>query len=235
VVEAALWALFGQTSLVLGALVAIRFDVPKRALGLVAGFGAGTLVAAAAFELSVPAFRAAGARTTGVWLAIGAVTFYGADRIMARRAGDDPDHASVGIALGALLDGVPESVAIAISTIGGSSVSGAMVLAVLFSNLPEGMASTPGFVRRGWSTGRTLRLWLAIAAAGAVAAAIGHALLADASGGVIGGIQAFAAGTILTMIAAVMLPAAYEDGREAVGLSFVLGFAVLAFLTSLGS
>jgi hypothetical protein len=69
---------------------------------------------------------------------------------------------------------------------------------------------------------------------GAVAAAVGHALLAGASDDVLGGIQAFAAGTILTMIAAVMLPAAYGDGREAVGLSFVLGFALLAFLTSQG-
>jgi hypothetical protein len=36
------------------------------------------------------------------------------------------------------------------------------------------------------------------------------------------------------LIAAVMLPAAYGDGREAVGLSFVFGFAVVAFLTSQG-
>ena len=52
---------------------------------------------------------------------------------------------------------------------------------------------------------------------------------------VLAAIQAFAAGTILTMLAAVMLPTAYEDGREAVGLAFVLGFAVLAFLTTLGA
>jgi ZIP family zinc transporter len=233
VVEAGLWALLGQASLVLGALLAIRFAVPKRVLGLVSGFGAGTLVAAAAFELSVPAFRAAGAETTGVWLAIGAVIFYGADRLVASRLGEE-DHASAGIALGALLDGIPESVAIAISLIGGSAVSGAMVLAVLCSNLPEGMASTPGFLRAGWSRARVLRLWILIAGAGGIAAALGHAALSDASAGVIGGIQAFAAGTILTMIAAVMLPSAYEDGREAVGLSFVLGFALLAYLTSLG-
>ena len=59
--------------------------------------------------------------------------------------------------------------------------------------------------------------------------------LADASPAVLGAIQAFAAGTILTMLAAVMMPTAYEDGREAVGLSFVLGFALLAYLASVSS
>ena len=37
------------------------------------------------------------------------------------------------------------------------------------------------------------------------------------------------------MIASVMLPTAYKDGKEAVGLAFVLGFAVLALLTTLGT
>ncbi len=232
--EAGLWAFLGQASLVLGALLVIWIDVPARALGFVAGFGAGTLVAAAAFELTVPAYRGAGSEVTALALALGAVTFYAVDRTMARRA-PAGEHASTGIALGALLDGIPESVAIAISLVTGGAVSGAMVVAVLVSNLPEGMASTPGFVRAGWSTGRIVGLWLAIAALGGLAAAVGRAVLGDASADVLGAVQAFAAGTILTMLAAVMMPTAYRDGREAVGLVFVLGFALLAYLTTLGA
>ncbi len=232
--EAGFWALVGQASLILGALLTIWFAVPKRLLGLITGFGAGALVSAAAFELTVPAFRGAGDETTGIWLAVGAITFYAADRVVARRA-PKGEHASTGIALGALLDGIPESVAIAISLISGGTVSVAMVVAVLASNLPEGMASTPGFLRAGWSTAKVLGLWSAIAVAGGVAAALGHVFLADASPAVLGAIQAFAAGTILTMLAAVMMPTAYEDGREAVGLSFVLGFALLAYLASVSS
>jgi zinc transporter, ZIP family len=141
----------------------------------------------------------------------------------------------VHVALGARLDGVPESVAIAISLIAGSTVSGAMVAAVLFSNLPEGMASTPGFVRAGWSGSRVLGLWLGIAVAGGVAAGLGYAVLGDASDTVLGVVQAFAAGTILTMLASVMMPTAYQDGKQAVGLAFVLGFALLSYLTTLGA
>jgi ZIP family zinc transporter len=214
--------------------LSLRFAIPRQLLGLVTAFGAGTLVAAAAFELSVPAFQAAGGQWTGVWLAIGAITFYVADRAVARRA-PAGEHASTGIALGALLDGIPESVAIAISLISGSTVSGAMVAAVLLSNLPEGMASSPGFVRSGWSRRRVLELWLGIAVAGGLAAAIGYRVLGDASADVLAAVQAFAAGTILTMLASVMMPTAYADGKEPIGLSFVFGFALLSFLTTLGA
>jgi zinc transporter, ZIP family len=234
VLEAGLWGLLGQASLIIGAWLAIRFAVPRRLLGLITSFGAGTLVAAAAFELSVPAYREAGGPRTGLWIAIGALTFFFADRAVARRA-PAGEHASTGIALGALLDGIPESVAIAISLVLGATVSGAMVVAVLLSNLPEGMASTPGFIRSGWPASRVLLLWLGIAGAGGLAAGIGYAVLGDASPLVLGAIQAFAAGTILTMLASVMMPTAYADGGEPVGLSFVFGFALLAFLTTLGS
>ena len=37
------------------------------------------------------------------------------------------------------------------------------------------------------------------------------------------------------MIASVMLPTAFNDGHEAVGLLFVLGFACLGALTTLGA
>ena len=232
--EAGLWGLLGQASLILGAYLALRFAVPRILIGWIAAFGAGTLVAAASFELTVPAYREAGAEMTGVWIAVGAITFFLADRIVAKRA-PEGEHASTGIALGALLDGIPESVVIAISLISSTTVSGAMVAAVLISNLPESMASTPGFVRSGWSQKRVLLLWLAIAIAGGIAAGLGYALLGDASADVLGAIQAFAAGTILTMLASVMLPTAYADGGKPVGLAFVLGFALLSFFTTLGA
>jgi ZIP family zinc transporter len=234
VLEAGLFGLLGQASLILGAWLSLQFAVPRQWLGLITGFGGGTLVAAAAFELSVPAYQEAGGPVTGLWLALGAITFYVADRAVARRA-PKGEHASTGIALGALLDGVPESIAIAISMISGSTVSAAMLVAVLISNLPEGMASTPGFIRAGWTRRRALGLWLGIAVIGGLAAALGYAVLGDASGAVLGAVQAFAAGTILTMLASVMMPTAYADGKEPVGLAFVFGFAMLAFLTTLGT
>jgi ZIP family zinc transporter len=80
-----------------------------------------------------------------------------------------------------------------------------------------------------------LGLWFGIALAGGVAAALGYTLLGDASDTVLGVVQSFAAGTILTMLASVMMPTAYNDGKQAVGLAFVLGFALLSYLTTLGA
>jgi ZIP family zinc transporter len=74
-------------------------------------------------------------------------------------------------------------------------------------------------------------LWLAVAVVSAFAAAVGYVALGDASPGVIGFIEAFAAGAILTMLADTMMPESFEHGGNVVGLVTLLGFA-LAFLLS---
>jgi ZIP family zinc transporter len=45
-------------------------------------------------------------------------------------------------------------------------------------------------------------------------------------------IQAFAAGAILTMLVDTMIPEAFGEGGELVGLATVLGFATAFFLTA---
>jgi ZIP family zinc transporter len=47
----------------------------------------------------------------------------------------------------------------------------------------------------------------------------------------VAGIQAFAAGAILTMLASTMMPEAYEEGGDVVGIVTSLGF-LLAFVLS---
>jgi ZIP family zinc transporter len=48
---------------------------------------------------------------------------------------------------------------------------------------------------------------------------------------VVGGVQAFAAGAIITMLADTMMPEAYEQGGPMIGLVTALGFT-LSFLLS---
>jgi ZIP family zinc transporter len=135
------------------------------------------------------------------------------------------------IVLGALLDGIPESVAIGASLIGGQGVGAAVVAAVFLSNVPESLSAATGLQKAGHSRRWILGLWTAVMLVSAVAAAVGYALLGDASPNVLGAIQAFAAGAILTMLADTMMPEAFENGGALVGLVTVLGFA-LAFLLS---
>ena len=45
------WGLLAASSLVIGALIALRFRISLRAIGLIMGFGAGVLISAVAFDL----------------------------------------------------------------------------------------------------------------------------------------------------------------------------------------
>jgi ZIP family zinc transporter len=60
----------------------------------------------------------------------------------------------------------------------------------------------------------------------ALASMLGYQFLGGASDNLIAGIQAFAAGAILTMLADTMMPEAYEHGGKLVGVVTTLGFAV---------
>src|SRR4029434_1944472 len=48
------------------------------------------------------------------------------------------------IVLGAVLDGIPESVVLGVSLLGGSMISVPMLLAVFISNVPESLAASAG-------------------------------------------------------------------------------------------
>jgi zinc transporter, ZIP family len=59
VAEAALWGLLAGSSLLLGALIAIRLRPSRPVIGAVMAFGAGVLISAVAYELVDEAFEAA--------------------------------------------------------------------------------------------------------------------------------------------------------------------------------
>ena len=55
-----LWGLVAGSSLVLGGVVALRFDISQRLLGLIMAFGGGVLISAVAYELVGEAFAHVG-------------------------------------------------------------------------------------------------------------------------------------------------------------------------------
>lgn len=237
--EAGFWGLVGGLALVLGALAGVVRDLPAKVIGAVMAFGAGVLISALAFELTAEAFDASGGREVVLGLLAGALVFYAGDRALDRMGGADRKRsggqqsgsAAGGLVLGALLDGIPESVAIGVSLVDGGSVGVAIVAAVFLSNVPEGMSAATGLVKAGRSRRWVLVLWVVVAVASGVAALLGYALLGGASRSVVAVIQAFAAGAILTMLADTMMPEAFESRGRSVGLFTSLGF-VLAFLLS---
>ena len=144
-------------------------------------------------------------------------------------------HASAGaplaIFMGAMMDGIPESIVIGSSFVSLASYQYTFLAAVFLSNLPEAMASSAGMAEAGFSRKRIFGLWGGLVIAGAFAAAIGNVFLLDAPPVAITLVEAVAGGGILAMVSSVMMPEAYEHGGAEVGLSTIAGF-ICAFLFS---
>jgi len=237
VLEAAFWGLVGGVALVVGAVPALLWRTPSRLVGLIMAFGAGVLISAVAFELVGEAFENSGAVPVVAGMAAGAAVFFAGDLLIDRRGGahrkrsggQQAGGAAPAIVLGAMLDGIPESVAIGASLVTGGSVGVAMVAAVFLSNVPESLSAATGLRTAGHSGRWILGLWTGVALLSAVAAAVGYVALGSAPPATIAVVQAFAAGAILTMLADTMMPEGFENAGNTVGLVTSAGF-VAAFL-----
>nr|MDQ3879452.1 ZIP family zinc transporter [Actinomycetota bacterium] len=227
--------------LLLGAAVGLWWHTSQKVIGRIMAFGAGVLISALAFELTKESYVRGGVDAVAIGLSAGALTFFFGDWILDRRGaehrkrsgGEQQGGSATAMVLGALLDGIPESIAIGVSLLGGGSVGAAVVAAVFLSNVPESLSAATGLRKAGHSTGYIIGMWTAVVAVSTIASAAGYALLGNASGNVIASIQAFAAGAILTMLADTMMPEAFEHGGSVVGLFTVLGFACAFWLSTL--
>jgi zinc transporter, ZIP family len=246
--EAALWGLLGGGALVLGALVAWFARVPQPVIATVMAFGSGVLISAVAFDLMLEAADTGGLLPTAVGFLGGALAYVGANAVLARHGArhrkhpgarqaseDEQSGSGVAIAVGALLDGIPESVVLGLSLLGGGSVSVPVLAAVFISNVPEGLSSAAGMKRSGRPAGYVFGVWGGIALASGAAALVGYLALGEASPETVAAITAVAAGAILTMIADTMIPEAFESTRTWTGVITTLGFLTAFAIEFAGS
>jgi ZIP family zinc transporter len=235
--EAFFWGGLGASALVLGAALALVLPIRRQTLGLVMALGSGVLISAVAFDLVEEAVDTShGVGGVSLGLAMGALTFFVGDALIDRMGGEkrksstgeQAEGSGPAIVLGAVLDGIPESIVLGIGLLAGAGVSVAFVVAVFVSNLPEGIAATTGLRASGWAPRRIIGLWALVALVSALAAMAGYGLFDTASPWTIAFVLAFAGGAVLTMLADTMMPEAYAHGGRLVGLVTTAGFA-LAF------
>ncbi|MFL6694453.1 MAG: ZIP family metal transporter [Ramlibacter sp.] len=244
---AAGWGLLAGGALVLGAAVAWFMRVPQRVIAAVMAFGSGVLISALAFELMDEAYRRGGLDSTGAGFIGGAAVYTVANWVLARygarhrkrsqgqQPSEDEDQGSgAAIAVGALLDGIPESIVIGLSLLEGGAVSLVAVIAIFLSNIPEGLSSAAGMKKAGRSAVYVFGVWTAIALASSIAAWTGYALFRDVSAEWVAATTAIAAGAILAMLADTMIPEAFEQTHNAAGLITVLGFFAAFVLSKYG-
>jgi zinc transporter, ZIP family len=235
--EAGLWGLLAGGALVIGAAIAWVLRVPQWVVASVMAFGAGVLISALAFDLVDEAEAKGGLGATVLGFLGGAVVYVAANVMLARRGArhrkrsgeqqpseEQQQGSGTAIAIGALLDGVPESVVLGLSLLSGEGVGVAVLVAIFLSNLPEGLSSAAGMKQSGRSAGYVFGVWGGIAVISGLAGLLGCLLLQDASPVPIAVITAVAAGAILAMVADTMIPEAFERAHLYTGLITTLGF-----------
>lgn len=247
--QAGFWGLVGGSALLLGAGIAYFVSLPQRLIAAVMAIGSGVLISAVAFDLMDEAYQRGGFDSTALGFLGGAAVYTAANVVVSRagarhrkRSGSNPDQSQqsaqdgsgLAIAVGALLDGIPESVVIGVSLLQGAGVSFVTVAAVFLSNVPEGLSSAAGMKQAGRGPGYIFGVWGTIAAVSGLAALLGNLLLADASPDAIAGTTAIAAGAILAMLVDTMIPEATEETHEFSGLITVAGFLAAFVLSKLG-
>ncbi|QGN33297.1 ZIP family metal transporter [Microlunatus sp. Gsoil 973] len=230
---AAAWGALAASSLILGALFGVARDWRDGLVGGVLAFGAGALVSGVSFELAAEGFRVGGPWWVAAGIAVGALAFFSADRGVQRLGGrQGGGSAGLPLALGALLDGIPEQAVLGIGLASGEGISLALLVAIFVSNLPEGIGSASEMRAAGRSRSAVVRMWIGVAVFAALST-VGGYLLADVLGPAWrAAIDGFAAGALLVMLVDSMVPEAHRKARDRAGLVTVLGFAVAAALSA---
>jgi ZIP family zinc transporter len=239
--RAALWGGLAGSAVFLGSLVGLSFNIEKKIIGFIMAFGTGVLIGAASFELLTQAVEDGGIKLTTIAFIGGALLFTIFNLLIAKRGGHqrkrskgNPEgHSGLAIFIGTIMDAIPESLIIGVSLVDSTNVSYLLVIAVFLSNFPEGLSSSIGLKKDGYSKTRILLLWVLVSVLALLSSLVGFFLLKDSSSAIIAMISAFAAGGIVAMVSSTMMPEAYEESGVWVGLIAALGLMSSVILINL--
>ncbi len=239
--SAALWGGLAGSAVLLGAIIGIYLNIKKNYIGYIMAFGTGTLIGAASFELLTQSVDHGGINITTISFLIGASIFTVADIIIAKKGGkerkrsrENPiNHSGLAIFIGTVIDAIPESMIIGVSLIGGQHVSWLLVIAIFISNFPEGLSSSTGLKKDGYSNKKILILWFLVFILSIVSSIVGYYFFQQASSKLVASISAFAAGGIVAMVSSTMMPEAYEEGGPVIGFIAAVGLILSLILTNI--
>ncbi|WP_271599439.1 hypothetical protein [Bradyrhizobium sp. CCBAU 45384] len=141
--------------MVAGTAVAYLATLPRWLTPGIMSFGCRVLISAVAYDLLEDGYQEGGILPIVAGALVGSIAWAFADHVVSERgahlrkqSGNRQRQAAKGggmaIAVGSLLDGIPESVVLSLSLLSWKGVRRAILCAIFLSNFPEGLSSAVG-------------------------------------------------------------------------------------------
>ncbi|MBO2943553.1 hypothetical protein JJQ72_06110 [Paenibacillus sp. F411] len=110
------------------------------------------------------------------------------------------------------MDAIPESIMLGASLLTGNGVSIVLAVSIFLSNISEGISSTDGLVKSGFSRRKILLMWGAVFLCASLSSMGGFLFLEQLTDEMEAVLGALAGGGIIAMICSTMMPEAFEEG-----------------------
>ena len=127
------------------------------------------------------------------------------------------------LALGSLMDNIPESLALGVSAMSGN-VGIAFLAGIIVSNFSESAAGSQTMKIAKTETRSIIITWGIISIVNVISAVLGFLILSQLGQEITAFALAIAAGAILAMLAETMIPEAYQHGGFFISIATSLGF-----------
>lgn len=237
--EVGIWGMVVGSGLLLGAGVSYARRLSHGSVATVMAFGGGVLIAIATIDLMEESYLKGGFIGSAAGILIGAVVFSSLNALLARRGAlsrkrcgecvvqpteQELPGSGMALALGSVLDVLPEAVAVGLSLDMGGTVSAAVVGGFFLANVPQGISATSGMRDAGRSALFIIGLWTTVTVFAGLCAAAGVLVASMLPGYATAPIAAVAAGAILALLAEIIIPEAFFNARRFIGVITVLGF-----------
>ena len=239
------WGLAGASGLLLGAVLGLTARLSHRLIAALMSLGAGLLLSAASVKIAGESLGEAGPVATVGGIVLGGALFSIANGALPKarhrkRCGEctpQPSEAEApgsgaSIALGTVLDGVPEAVVLGVALQAGGA-DAVLITALALANVPEALAGAAGMRRASRSATYVLGLWTGVVLGTAAATALAFHFLGGLGSPATAVLKACGAGALIAMAAETLIPEAFHNGPRYSGLLAAIGFAALILLGQL--
>lgn len=225
--EAVLYGALAVAPLILAPLIGYKLKLGTHTVAVLQAFGAGAFIAALAFNLFAESIHHGGAAIAGIGLLAGAAAYIALGQLVTHRYRRQASGIQPLVA--GFIDGVPESLTLG-TAIALSGFPGALLAAIMISNVPEAFTSAEKLRQAHRSERFIVGSWSLLALALFLCVLLGFAL-GDVPEEAIAPVEAFAAGAVIGLVVDTMLPDAYRHGGPWVAFATAAGF-LAAFLLS---